>query len=106
MKEIESLLETSDIMRIFGLSRVSIYRKVAEARSGQGRFPLPVSGMKERLRWNAANVEAFCQSRNESQPVVSVVLSKHEKQSRERLEKVNAGLANHGIVVHQAQRGA
>ena len=61
MKEIEALLVIDDLMKIFGLSRVSIYRKVGEARAGKSAFPLPVFGSKHRLRWNPADVEQYIQ---------------------------------------------
>jgi len=63
-KEIEALLGIDDIMRIFGLSRVSIYRKVGEARAGKCEFPLPIWGSKQKLRWNAADIEQYIQASN------------------------------------------
>jgi predicted DNA-binding transcriptional regulator AlpA len=66
MREIETLLGIEDIMRIFGLSRVSIYRKVAAARAGQNHFPVPLGEKKERLRWCAASIEAYCNTRRET----------------------------------------
>ena len=104
MREIEALLGIEDLMRITGLSRVSIYRKVSEARSGTGGFPLPVWGRKQKLRWNAAEVEAFCQSRSAPQvPVVSN--SKQErraaKELRARSESAQKALAErHGIFLN------
>ena len=64
MREIETLLGVEDMMRIFGLSRVSVYRKTAAARAGQSRFPIPIGENKERLRWCAASVEAYCKTRS------------------------------------------
>jgi predicted DNA-binding transcriptional regulator AlpA len=68
MREIEVLLGIEDMMRIFGLSRVSIYRKVAAARAGQSRFPVPLGESKERLRWCPVSVEAYCKTRSVPQP--------------------------------------
>ena len=71
MREIETLLGIEDVMRIFGLSRVSVYRRVGEARQGKSRFPLPVSTAKQKLKWSAADIEAFCQSGNATQPLAN-----------------------------------
>jgi predicted DNA-binding transcriptional regulator AlpA len=67
MRIIEPLLGIDELMRITGLSRVSIYRKVAAARMGQSRFPIPLSDKKEQLKWSAASVESYCQT--QPQPV-------------------------------------
>ena len=93
----KALLGTADLMRVFGLSRVSIYRKVAEARAGLGRFPLPVSGVKQKLRWSADNVEAFCQSMNTLPPVNVPSPSKVIKSMQERRTHAETILAGHGI---------
>jgi predicted DNA-binding transcriptional regulator AlpA len=97
----KALLGTADLMRIFGLSRVSIYRKVAEARAGLGRFPLPVSGVKQKLRWSVDNVEAFCQSMNTPSPISAPSPpSKITKSMQERKTQTAAILAAHGINVN------
>jgi predicted DNA-binding transcriptional regulator AlpA len=67
MRIIEPLLGIDELMWITGLSRVSIYRKVAAARVGQSRFPIPLSDRKEQLKWSAASVESYCQT--QPQPV-------------------------------------
>ena len=72
MRVIDPLLGINEMMRITGLSRVSVYRKVSATRAGLGRFPLPVSESKERLRWCATDVEAYCQARGVLQSPVSV----------------------------------
>jgi predicted DNA-binding transcriptional regulator AlpA len=67
MRVIDPLLGIKEMMRITGLSRVSVYRKVSAARAGQSRFPIPVSERKERLRWCATDIEAYCQARGGTQ---------------------------------------
>jgi len=57
---IEPLLNVEDIMRMFHVSRVTVYRWIALARRNQSRFPLPVGGHKQKLCWNRADVERFC----------------------------------------------
>jgi predicted DNA-binding transcriptional regulator AlpA len=102
MREIETLLGVTDMMRIFGLSRVSIYRNVSLARQCKSRFPLPVSDMKQQLRWSAANVEAYCQSRN-NQPQVNVTTVKQKKRQaaivREEQRLEDEACKRHGIVL-------
>lgn len=57
---IEPLLNIDDIMRMFHVSRVTVYRWISLARRNQSRFPLPVGGHKQKLCWNRADVERFC----------------------------------------------
>ena len=57
---IEPLLNVEDIMRMFHVSRVTVYRWISLARRNQSRFPLPVGGHKQKLCWNRADVERFC----------------------------------------------
>ena len=105
MREIEALLGIDDLMRIFGLSQVSIYRKVREARAGNGQFPLPVWGSRKKLRWNAAEVEAFCQSRTTPQvPVKTGKQRREAKALRARNMSAQQTLADrHGIFVNSGK---
>jgi predicted DNA-binding transcriptional regulator AlpA len=95
MRIIEPLLGIDELMRITGLSRVSIYRKVAAARVGQSRFPIPLSDRKEQLKWSAASVESYCQT--QPQPVAPPVdvdsSSKETKLMQERREYTESILA-------------
>jgi len=101
MRVIDPLLGIKEMMRITGLSRVSVYRKVSAARAGQGRFPIPVSESKERLRWCAADVEAYCQARGVSQSPVNVPSpSRMTKLQQERRAHTEAVLAGHGIALN------
>ena len=65
-----------DLMRIFQLSRVSIYRRLREARAGRGGLPLPIpTGTKRSLRWNAEDVRKFMQSADDepqTQPTLKI----------------------------------
>ena len=80
MKKIDPLLGITDLMEILGLSRVSIYRKVAEARDGKGSFPLPIWDAKHRLRWNAADIEQYVQPRTAQQVPASVQHGRTDEQ--------------------------
>ena len=67
MQTLETLT-IDDMARIFRLSRVSIYRRLHEARAGRGGLPLPIpSGPRQRIRWNAEDVRRFLQNANEPQ---------------------------------------
>jgi len=106
MREIEPLLGIREIMKIFRLSQVSVYRKVAAARSGKGEFPLPIWGSKQGLRWNAADVEVFCQSR--TAPQVPVKTGKQRRREAKVLRARNMSaqqtLADrHGIFVNSGK---
>jgi len=104
MRVIDPLLGIREMMRITGWSRVTIYRKVAAARAGQSRFPVPVSDNKERLRWCATDVEAYCQARAAPQLPVSVVSpspAKQTKAQREQQEATLQALARHNIYLNK-----
>jgi|TergutMp193P3_1026864.scaffolds.fasta_scaffold299992_1 predicted DNA-binding transcriptional regulator AlpA len=98
MREIEPLLGVEDVMRIFGLSRVSIYRKVAAARAGESRFPAPIGDAKQRLRWLGTDIEEYIKTRSTVQPSAHIISpAKQAKKQRERLEVTRATLEKHGI---------
>ena len=110
MRSIE-LLNIADIMKIFGISQVSVYRWVSEARKGNSRFPLPIGDTKQKLRWLAGDIETFCQSRSTAPP--SVTAASHAKQCRQvnkdyqqRQAAAHQALAErHGITVNSTKKG-
>ena len=84
MKDFETLLTTEDMMRIFGLSRTSIYRRLKEARAGRGGLPLPIpTGTKQAIRWNAEDVKKFLENAND-QPQTSPTLEIESATQRQR----------------------
>jgi predicted DNA-binding transcriptional regulator AlpA len=104
MRVIEPLLKVEDIMQLFHVSRVSVYRWIALSRKGEGTFPLPVFGRKQRLCWNRADVERFCQT----QPATHAVMQSPAKQTKavtksrqERRANTEAILAGHGININK-----
>jgi len=105
MRVIEPLLKIKDMMRIYGMSRVSVYRKVADARAGRGGFPLPLTGYKKQLLWNPDEVERYCQAQPAAPPVNVPSPSKQTKLMRERREHTAAILAEHGIKLNSTQKG-
>jgi hypothetical protein len=62
--EMQVTLTIEDIMRIFRLAKVSVYRRLREMREGRdGGLPPPIpSGPKQRLRWNPETVMEFLES--------------------------------------------
>lgn len=70
MPKIEPVLNIKDIMEIFGISQPTVYRWLAESRSGRNRFPLPINGIKRKLLWNQSDIIAF--SNASSPPPVKV----------------------------------
>jgi predicted DNA-binding transcriptional regulator AlpA len=96
-KKLETL-GIEDMMKIYKLSQVSIYRRVSAARAGQIRFPIPISDRKQKLCWSAAEVEAHCQARASPQSPVNVANPRHRaKENREQRESTATVLAKHGI---------
>jgi predicted DNA-binding transcriptional regulator AlpA len=73
-----------DLMRIFNLSRESIYRRLREARDGRGGLPLPIpTGTKRSLRWDAATIRRFVQNAD-STPQTPLTLPFESAKSRQK----------------------
>ena len=87
-----------DLMRIFNLSRVSIYRRLREAREGRGGLPLPIpTGAKRSLRWTAESVKAFLQRANEPLPTPPVPKIESENARQKRHAEAMKKLERFGI---------
>ena len=103
------ILLVKDLMRILRASRPTVYRWLAERRMGIGTFPLPISQAGRQLRWNADDIEAFCQSRGVPQPPVVVTSPKQQikrtEEHRNRQEATAAVLAKHGILGTKKPQG-
>ena len=96
MQTLETLT-IEDMTRIFKLSRVSIYRRLREARSGRGGLPLPIpSGPKQMLRWNAETVRQFLHKANEPQ-VTPTQKFESEKSRQKRHAEAMKNLESFGI---------
>lgn len=84
MNELEALLTIEDVMRIFGLSRPSIYRRLREAREGRGGLPLPIpTGTKRRLLWHVGTVREFIEN-PQSKPPQPPIESEAKRAARSR----------------------
>ena len=64
--QIDETLTIQDIMRIFHVSQVSVYRWVSLARQGKGNFPLPIGEHRQKLLWSRESIIAY-QKTNETQ---------------------------------------
>ena len=100
--QIDSLLGIDDIRKIFGgISQVTVYRWLREARQGQSRFPLNINGAegkKRKLFWNPADIERYLQSQSvPSPPPPPVTPRRRAKTERVRQAAVQQVLKRHGI---------
>jgi predicted DNA-binding transcriptional regulator AlpA len=60
MQDLQPVLHAEDIVKLFGVSRATVYRWIVEAREGRSRFPLPINnGVKRKLLWNRSDILAF-----------------------------------------------
>jgi len=83
MRDLETLT-VKDLMQILKLSRVSVYRRLKEARAGHGGLPLPIpSEGKRSLRWNAEAVRQFLQNANDT-PQTPPALEIESAKSRQK----------------------
>jgi len=87
MPDLETL-DIEDIMRIFRIARVSVYRRLREARAGRDSgLPLPIqTGTKRGLRWSAETVRKFLENtdRTPSMPPPSPIESATQRAARNR----------------------
>ena len=97
MQDLETLLTIDDIMRIFRLSKIGVYRRLRDARDGRGGLPLPIpSGPKQRLRWNVETVRKFLENAV-STPSPPSIESATKRASRNKVA-MNA-LEKFGIII-------
>jgi len=87
--KIEPLLTVSDVMKIFGVSQVSVYRWVALARQGKHRFPLPIGDYKQKLRWNRDAIVAY-QNANNPQPAKMESASQRQKRHVAAMDRLRS----------------
>ena len=88
MRDFETLLTTEDMMRIFGLSRTSMYRRLKEAKAGRGGLPLPITtGAKRALRWNGEDVRKFLQNASDTpQPLPALEIESAKSRQKRHAE--------------------
>jgi len=100
MHMFEPLLGIADIMKIFSLSKVSIYRKVAAARAGKIRFPLPAMDANQRLMWTVSSIESFFQEKSVLPQIVIPDPAKQQREKKSHQNRQEASwkiLEKHGI---------
>ena len=94
---IEPLLTVADIMEMFGVSQVTVYRWIALARQGKHRFPLPIGDYKQKIRWSREAITAY-QNANTPQPAVRIESasqrSKRHNAAMKSLEKRGVPVKN------------
>ena len=59
MKDIDATLTVKDIMRIFHVCKITVYRWVSESRAGRGSFPAPLTDTKRKLLWSRTAIEEY-----------------------------------------------
>jgi predicted DNA-binding transcriptional regulator AlpA len=93
MKENFESWGVEELKLIFGCSVDTIYRRVAAAKQGKIRFPLPIDfGIKKcRLRWNPETVRQFCESSQNTPtallPTNVVTTKQQRKETKSRHER-------------------
>jgi predicted DNA-binding transcriptional regulator AlpA len=89
----QHFLKIEEVAELLRCSVVTIRRRLAAARLGKNRFPLPITKSHEHALWRADDILEYTESQKSSFNRETV------KQSylRQRAEK--AGLARHGIVL-------
>ena len=91
---------TKDIMRLFHLSRVSVYRRLREARAGRGGFPLPIPmGAKRGLLWSAEEVRKFLHNANDTPQTPPVLTIESAKARHKRHATAMKTLERFGIKI-------
>jgi transposase-like protein len=65
---LEPLLTVTDIMEIFGVTAVTVYRWISLARKGKHRFPLPIGDHKQQHRWSREAILAYQNAGNPRAP--------------------------------------
>ena len=101
------ILLVKDLMRILRASRPTVYRWLAERRMGIGTFPLPISQAGRQLRWNADDIEQFCQSQSNVRLPIAIANSKQRREKKafqDRQEAAAAVLEKHGILINNSTK--
>jgi transposase-like protein len=93
--QVKDTLTIHDVMRIFHVSQVTVYRWVSLTRQGNGNFPLPIGGRKQKLLWNPDAIIAF-QNANGTQSVPSI---ESAAQRQKRHSAAMARLRSKGVKV-------
>ena len=98
-------LTVEDLMRIFQLSRVSIYRRLREARAGRGGLPLPIpTGVKRSLLWRAEDVRKFMQSADDEPQTPPTLKIESAKSRQQRHADAMKKLERFGIKVPRKEQ--
>ena len=96
---LEPLLTVEDIMVIFLVSRVTVYRWHRLAKEGRSRFPLAIGDTKQGLRWSREAILAY-QNANNLQPVKIESANERKKRHATACES----LRRHGVKINNANK--
>jgi len=88
---LEPLLTVADIMVLFLVSRVTVYRWNRLAKEGRSRFPCAIGDTKQGLRWNPDDIRAF-QNANRPPPNIETASSRAKRHAA-----ACASLRKHGV---------
>jgi len=90
MESSPRILLIREVATLLRVASVTVHRWLAERRAGRGHFPLPISQRGRKLRWLAADIEAFLQFQSEAaspvNPTPPNTSSPAQHQRRERKE--------------------
>ena len=97
--------DVEDMMRIFRLSRQSVYRRVREARAGRGGIFLPITAeTKQSLRWSAEAVKALLQNTdNTTQTTLTLKIESANSRQKRHTEAMKK-LERFGIKIQKKEQ--
>jgi len=87
---LEPLLTVTDIMEIFGVTAVTVYRWISLARKGKHRFPLPIGDHKQQHRWSREAIIAYQNAGNPRAPPKIEPAASRAKRHNDALERLRA----------------
>ena len=65
--DVDETLTIEDIIRIFQVSTITVYRWVNLARAGKHSFPLPIGTIRQKLRWTKQSIIHYQNGNNGQQ---------------------------------------
>jgi predicted DNA-binding transcriptional regulator AlpA len=91
----QQFLRIQEVAELLRCSVPTIRRRLADARCGKSRFPLPITKPFGHALWRADDILSY----TEQQPVSVPTKQETVKQSTVRRRSEIAGLARHGITI-------
>jgi hypothetical protein len=91
----EQFLKIDEVAELLRCSVATIRRRLAKARQGKSKFPLPITKPMEHALWRVDEILNY----TENQPLSGTSKGETLKQAYVRRRSEVAGLARHGINV-------